>query len=146
MGWFHKVLSKFMKSVLYTNPFVDKRIINMNNETFKKQAVIISNHTSFLDILAIGMLHPKIIFLVNDWVYNSPFFKTIVKKADYFRASDGYEKCIPALNELVKQGYSILILLTFSLLLLFLDKYRPSIFVNNRKLTFIFFNKYIWSI
>ena len=37
-------------------------------------------------------------------------------------------------------GYSILILLTFSLLLLFLDKYRPSIFVNNRKLTFIFFN------
>ena len=37
-------------------------------------------------------------------------------------------------------GYSILILLTFSLLLLFLEKYRPSIFVNNRKLTFIFFN------
>ena len=37
-------------------------------------------------------------------------------------------------------GYSILILLTFSLLLLFLDRYRPSIFVNNRKLTFIFFN------
>ncbi len=37
-------------------------------------------------------------------------------------------------------GYSILIILTFSLLLLFLYKYRFSIYENNRKLTFIFFN------
>ena len=37
-------------------------------------------------------------------------------------------------------GYSILIFLTFSLLLLFLHKYRLSIYENNRKLTFIFFN------
>ncbi|MDC0874672.1 HDIG domain-containing protein [Flavobacteriaceae bacterium] len=37
-------------------------------------------------------------------------------------------------------GYSILIFLTFSLLLLFLHKYRLAIFENNRKLTFIFFN------
>ena len=37
-------------------------------------------------------------------------------------------------------GYSILIFLTFSLLLLFLHKYRFSIYENNRKLTFIFFN------
>ena len=37
-------------------------------------------------------------------------------------------------------GYSILILLTFSLLILFLQKYRTSIYINNRKLTFIFFN------
>ena len=56
-----------MKSVLYTNPFVKKKIINLSNETFEKQGVIIANHTSFLDILSIGMLHPKIIFLVNDW-------------------------------------------------------------------------------
>ena len=37
-------------------------------------------------------------------------------------------------------GYSILILLIFYLLLLFLQKYRFSIYENNRKLTFIFFN------
>ena len=36
--------------------------------------------------------------------------------------------------------YSILIFLTFSLLLLFLHKYRLAIYENNRKLTFIFFN------
>ena len=37
-------------------------------------------------------------------------------------------------------GYSILVILTFTLLLLFLHKYRFSIYENNRKLTFIFFN------
>jgi putative nucleotidyltransferase with HDIG domain len=37
-------------------------------------------------------------------------------------------------------GYSILVLLTFTLLLLFLHKYRYSIYEDNRKLTFIFFN------
>ena len=37
-------------------------------------------------------------------------------------------------------GYSILIVLTFTLLLLFLHSYRFEIYENNRKLTFIFFN------
>ena len=37
-------------------------------------------------------------------------------------------------------GYSILILLAFTLLLLFLYNYRFAIYENNRKLTFIFFN------
>ena len=62
MRGFHKVISKFMKSVLYTNPFVKKTIINKGNETFSKPGIIVANHTSFLDILAVGMLHPKIIF------------------------------------------------------------------------------------
>lgn len=37
-------------------------------------------------------------------------------------------------------GYIILIFLTFSLLLIFLKKYRNSIYENNKKLTFILFN------
>jgi hypothetical protein len=37
-------------------------------------------------------------------------------------------------------GYSILVSLVFLMLFLFLNKYRPSIFENNTKVTFIFFN------
>ncbi len=43
-------------------------------------------------------------------------------------------------NSAIVFGYSILILLSFTLLLLFLHKYRFSIYENNLKLTFIFFN------
>ncbi len=108
MGWFHKIISKFMKSVLYTNPFVKKKIINETNEDFSKPAIIIANHTSFLDILAVAMLHPKICFLVNDWVYNSPVFGKAVQKADFYPVSSGIENSLKPLKKKIKQGYSLM--------------------------------------
>lgn len=107
MPVFHKLVSKFMKSVLYTNPLVAKKVLNPHNETFQKQAIIIANHTSFLDILAIGMLHPKIIFIVNDWVYNSPIFGRAVRLAGFYRVSDGLDKGYEHLRKKIDQGYSI---------------------------------------
>ncbi|WP_223032200.1 1-acyl-sn-glycerol-3-phosphate acyltransferase [Hanstruepera marina] len=108
MKWFHKIMSRFMKSVLDSYPFFKTRVLNPHNETFEKQAVIIANHTSFLDILAIGMLHPKIIFLVNDWVYNSPFFGKAVKLAGFYPVSSGIEKGVDHLQKKVEQGYSLM--------------------------------------
>ncbi|PHR13944.1 MAG: glycerol acyltransferase [Aequorivita sp.] len=108
MGWFHKVIAKFMKSVLYTNPFVKKRVINKTGEDFSKPAVIIANHTSFLDILAVGMLHPKICFLVNDWVYNSPVFGKAVQRADFYPVSSGIENSLEPLQKKIDQGYSLM--------------------------------------
>lgn len=107
MPVFHSLVSKFMKSVLYTNPMVSKKIHNPHNEDFSKQAIIIANHTSFLDILAIGMLHPKIIFMVNDWVYNSPVFGRGVRLAGFYPVSDGLEKGKEHLKTKIDQGYSI---------------------------------------
>lgn len=108
MGWFHKVISKFFKSVLYTNPFVKKKVINKVGEDFSKPAVIIANHTSFLDILAVGMLHPKICFLVNDWVYHSPIFGKAVQKADFYPVSSGIENSLEPLRKKITQGYSLM--------------------------------------
>ena len=107
MGLYHKLVSKFMKSVLYTNPFVSKKIFNSNG-SITKQSIIIANHTSFLDILAIGMLYPKIIFLVNNWVYNSPFFGKVVQLIGYYPLSSGIEKGIPHLRKKVQQGYTLM--------------------------------------
>ncbi len=109
MSWFHKILSKFMKSVIASNPYIKTRIINPNNEIFNKQAVIIANHTSFLDILAIGMLHPKIIFLVNDWVYNSPIFGKTVQAVGFYPVSRGIENGLSHLQTKVDQGYSLMV-------------------------------------
>ncbi|CAM4305363.1 MMPL family transporter [Zobellia roscoffensis] len=105
---FHKSVSKLMGSVLYTNPFVSKEIRNPHNETFEKPVMIIANHTSFLDILAIGMLHPKIIFMVNDWVYNSPVFGSAAKLAGAYPVSGGIENGEAFLKEKVAQGFSII--------------------------------------
>lgn len=109
MKWFHKVVSLFMKSVLYTNPYLIKRVKNVGNQTFENPAIIIANHMSFLDILVVGMLHPKIVFLVNDWVYNSPVFGKAVQVAGFYPVSSGIEKGVSHLEEKVKQGYSLMI-------------------------------------
>ncbi len=105
---FHKAVSLLMKSVLYTNPFVSKKVIDPHHETFEKPAMIIANHTSFLDILAIGMLNPKIIFLVNDWVYNSPIFGSAAKLVGAYPVSSGLENGEDYLRKKVDQGFSLI--------------------------------------
>ncbi|WP_240475191.1 MMPL family transporter [Neotamlana sedimentorum] len=106
---FHKFTSRFLTSVLKSNPFVPKRIINNVGEDFEKPAVIIANHTSFLDTLTIEMVSSKIIFLVNDWVYNSPVYARAMKLAGYFPVSDGIDNGLEQLKEKVAQGYSIMV-------------------------------------
>lgn len=98
-----------MKSVLYSNPFIRKKVVNNFNETFEKPAVIIANHSSFLDILAIGMLSPKIIFLVSDWIYNSPIFGSVVRKAGFYPVSEGLEGGVEHLRKKVNEGYSLMV-------------------------------------
>ena len=106
---FRYAMSKFMKSVLYFNPFVKKKVLNPHNEIFDKPAIIIANHTSFLDILAVGMLSPKIIYLVSDWVYNSPIFGIGVKLAGFYPVSQGLEGGVEHLRKKVEEGYSLVV-------------------------------------
>jgi 1-acyl-sn-glycerol-3-phosphate acyltransferase len=106
---FRFAMSKFMRSVLYLNPFVKKKILNPHNETFDKPSIIIANHTSFLDILAVGMLSPKVIYLVSDWVYNSPIFGIGVKLAGFYPVSQGLEGGVEHLRKKVEEGYSLVV-------------------------------------
>ncbi|MBC5837336.1 MMPL family transporter [Flavobacterium muglaense] len=106
---FHYVMSKFMYSVFLTYPAVKRKESNEFHETFDKPAVIIANHMSFLDILAIGKLSPKIIFLVSDWVYNSPAIGLGVKLAGFYPVSNGIDNGVEHLREKVNQGYSLMV-------------------------------------
>ncbi|MBI3518464.1 MAG: 1-acyl-sn-glycerol-3-phosphate acyltransferase [Bacteroidetes bacterium] len=106
---FHYIIMYTFRFILACFFNVKKTIINPHHETFEKPAIIVSNHQSHIDLALTLQLYPKIVVFTNDWVYNSPFYGWIVKKADYYKASDGYDNCIPSLTELVKQGYSILI-------------------------------------
>lgn len=109
MKAFRYAMSKCMESVLYTNFFVRKKIRNPDSEKFDKPAVIIANHSSFLDILAIGMLSPKLIYLVSDWVYNSPVFGKAVRAAGFYPVSEGLEGGVEHLRQKVAEGYSLVI-------------------------------------
>ncbi|MGQ7947271.1 MMPL family transporter [Flavobacterium sp. WC2509] len=106
---FHFVMSKFMHSVLVVSTTIKRKINNKSQETFDKPAIIIANHSSFLDILAIGMLSPKIIFLVSDWVYQSPVFGKGVRLAGFYPVSSGMNNGIEHLRSKVQEGFSIMV-------------------------------------
>lgn len=106
---FHYVIAYSFRFILAAFVNVKKRIINPEKEKFQKPALIIANHQSHIDLALTLQLHPKIIVFTNDWVYNSPFYGWIVKMADYYPASAGYENSLPKLEALIADGYSILI-------------------------------------
>ncbi|VDH14752.1 preprotein translocase subunit SecF [Algoriella xinjiangensis] len=102
-------MALFMKSVLYIKPTVIKKVVNPNHEDFSKQSIIIANHTSFLDTLAIGMCTPYIVFLVNDWVYKSPIFGKAVKMAGFYPVSSGVEENVDVIKERIGKDFSLMI-------------------------------------
>jgi len=104
---YHRILSSYTWSVLYIMGNVKKKIINPQHEDFSTPVVMIANHQSFLDILVMTMLYPKVVLLTNDWVWNSPVFGRLVRIAGYYPVARGIEHGIEYLNEQVKAGYSI---------------------------------------
>lgn len=106
---YHWILSKFTWSLLHIMGNIKKVTINTTGEDFKKPAVIISNHQSFLDILMSTAMTPNVVLLTNQWVYNSPLFGYVVKMADYYPVAEGAEASIDKLRDRVENGYSIVI-------------------------------------
>jgi len=104
---YHRIVSGYNWSVLYIMGNVKKKIINPQHEDFRKPAVLIANHQSFLDILIMTMLYPKIVMLTNNWVWNSPFFGRLVRMAGYYPVARGIENSTGYLEQQVKDGYSI---------------------------------------
>src|SRR5262249_40393310 len=76
-------------------------------ENFSRPCVMIANHQSFLDILVMTMLYPKVILLTNNWVWNSPVFGRLVKIAGYYPVDRGIENSIDYLRQQVEEGFSI---------------------------------------
>jgi len=105
--FFSSVMSGYMKSVLYLNPAVSKKIFH--KERLQKQSVIISNHTSFLDSLTIGMTYSKVVYIVNEWVYKSPVFGRAVKFLGFYPATKGVEQGLVPLEERIGTDFSVMV-------------------------------------
>jgi len=108
-NWLHKTVAKLVQTVLYGNPFVRKKVINLVNEDFKKPAIIIANHSSSLDTLTMGLVAHKIVYLVNDWVYKSPVFGGIARALGFYPVSNGVDDSVQHLQNKVNEGYSLVV-------------------------------------
>jgi 1-acyl-sn-glycerol-3-phosphate acyltransferase len=107
--FFHWLFHKLCKTYIITTFPTNRKFLNPHKEDFLKPAIIISNHQSLIDTPLFLQLHPKIIILTNEWVWNSPLFGPIARMASYFNAEKGIDVILDQLKEKVRDGYSILI-------------------------------------
>ena len=106
---FHRLIRHANRGLVYIMGNVRKRILNRQLADFSRPAVYIANHASFLDIIYLTSLHPRIVLLTNRWVYRSPVFGAVVRMAEYYPVADGAEGSLAPLRDLVARGYNIVV-------------------------------------
>ena len=106
---YHQMIAIFMRVAMKLLPGVKFNVNNEVGENFEKPAVIIANHQSSLDLVCTMMLHPKVVLLTTDWVWRDPFYGIIIRFAEYYPVSDGYDKNVERLKNLVERGYSVVV-------------------------------------
>ncbi len=106
---YHQMIMFFMRAALWALPGVRFSLNNKYGEKFDKPAVIIANHQSHLDLLCMMMLNPKVVLLTTDWVWKNPIYGVIIRFAEFYPVSDGYDKNVKRLQNLVKRGYSVVV-------------------------------------
>lgn len=105
----NRIISNMARSVIYLSFHNKKRFVDFEKLDFSKPAIIVTNHSSFLDILLVLMINPKSIILVKKWVYYSPFFGFVIRYAGYLYTEEGAEQNLEVVSERIKEGYSIII-------------------------------------
>ena len=88
-------------------PGVKRRMYNPGGEDYERPAMVVCNHQSPLDLMAMLAQSPRLTLFTNDWVWHSPFFGFAVRHAEYYPVSDGIDSILPKLRSLVERGYSI---------------------------------------
>ena len=106
---YRTALMKTARLAIKAIPGCPYTLSNPYGEDFSRQAVYICNHQSHFDVLPILALHPKVILLTNEWVWKSPFYGYLIRKAEFYPVMDGLEKNLDHMKDLVGRGYSIVI-------------------------------------
>ena len=106
---YRNTLVRTARLALKAIPGCPYTLSNPGGEDFSRQAVYICNHQSHFDVLPILALHPKVILLTNEWVWNSPFYGYLLRKAEFYPVTEGLEKNLAHMKDLVSRGYSIVI-------------------------------------
>lgn len=105
---YHRMLQKKSRFVINHVPGTTFSESNPSRESFKVPSVIISNHQSHLDLMAIMMLTPNLIILTKNWVWHNPFYGIVIRYADYFPITDT-DDMMERIAAKVEKGYSVMI-------------------------------------
>ncbi|MCB0793945.1 MAG: 1-acyl-sn-glycerol-3-phosphate acyltransferase, partial [Flavobacteriales bacterium] len=108
-GVYGRLIMYFTRSLVYVMVNVKKDIQGFNVSVRERPAIVIANHSSFVDILVMLMVHPRTIMMVNSWVWRSPFFGAVVRYMGYLRTEDPVDDNLQRARDALSRGWSIVI-------------------------------------
>lgn len=83
--------------------------VGIDKHSFDEPAVIISNHSSMVDILIFLSMSPRIIMLTKDWIWKNPFFGLVVRYCGHINISEGYDNVLETIRERATEGCSMVV-------------------------------------
>ncbi|MEG1983128.1 MAG: 1-acyl-sn-glycerol-3-phosphate acyltransferase [Alistipes sp.] len=108
--WLRMTIHKGCKGLLWLTSLTEhKLVVNTSCERFERPAIVIANHHSFIDILLLLSLSPRLVMVTNSWVWQSPVFGRIVRYLDFCCVDKGYEEVIDHIRQSIREGNSIVI-------------------------------------
>lgn len=108
--WLRVTIHKGCKSLLWMTSLTEHKILrNDSHEGFERPAIVIANHQSFIDILLLLSLSPRLVMVTNSWVWRSPVFGRIVRYLGFCCVDKGYEEVTDHLRQSIGEGNSVVI-------------------------------------
>lgn len=92
---------------LFSSSPEKQEIVDNGKLVWNTPHLVVCNHQSWLDLMCLLQLTPRLVVITNEWVWHNPFFGRLIQQAEYLPASMGMEELLPKLESLVKRGYSI---------------------------------------
>ena len=105
----HKVAQRVARFAINNIPGSPFTVHNPYGEDFSKPAIYVCNHQSHLDVLAILALNPKIVFITNDWVWNFPLYRNMLRCMECYPATRGHYNNYEHVKRQLELGYSIVV-------------------------------------
>lgn len=86
-----------------------KKVYNNDSEKFNKPGILIANHQSFIDVVYLFSLSPRIVLTANHRIYNNPIFGPVSRMAGFLDVSQGVENMTAVIQQLLDEGNIIAI-------------------------------------
>lgn len=109
-AWYHRKQADYCRFFLCKSiPKCNVEVVNEEDETFERPAIIIANHQSMLDIPAIFMLHPRIVGMAKEALFRNRMFTSMAKYKELISNATPVRTVLQYARQKLSSGFSFLI-------------------------------------
>lgn len=105
----HRLFRYLTWFMIYMNFVSPKKIINPENEDYRKPAIIIANHQSHIDLMLMMLLNWRVVVLTNPFNFRNPMYGPALSYAGFIEVNGNYESILDQVKQQTDEGYSVVI-------------------------------------